>query len=108
MNIKIGDLNQRISLAEERMRYDRYNTPIGREYIDFGSVWAHVSNLHGDEYYTAYGHSLEKELKFIIRYRSDVTEKTTIKFNGKTYNITFIDNIRYRNRFMEIRASQRS
>lgn len=105
MNINIGDLNQRISFFKELPKYGPEPGP--GEIVELGSTWAHVSNLHGDEYYTAYGYSLEKELKFIIRYRSDVTEKTTIKFNGKTYNITFIDNIRYRNRFMEIRASQR-
>ncbi|MDE1547763.1 phage head closure protein [Fundicoccus sp. Sow4_H7] len=107
MNITINDLNQRMSFAEERTLVDEYGTPYGKEYVEFGSAWAHVSNLHGDEYYSALGLSLEKELKFTIRYRDDISEDTAITFRDNVYNITFIDNIRYRNRFMELRASLR-
>lgn len=108
MQVTINDLNQRISFAEERYLEDEYGTPIGREYVVFANAWAHVANLHGDEYYTALGLSLQKELKFTIRYRDDISEETAIEFRGNIYNITFIDNIRYRNRFMELRASLRS
>ena len=51
----------------------------------------------------------ETELDFIIRYCSEVsgldTEHYRIVFRGKIYNITFIDNVQYKNKSVKIRAA---
>ena len=71
----------------------------------FANVWAKVSALHGQEYYTAVSVKLEKQLSFIVRYRPDIDEKSNIWFDGRGYNIGFIDNVKYRNEYLEIKAN---
>lgn len=72
--------------------------------VRLGDVWAKVSALHGQEYYTAVTVKLEKQLSFIIRYRDDVDEETNIWFEGRGYNIGFIDDVKYNHEYLEIKA----
>lgn len=72
--------------------------------VKLGDVWAKVSSLHGQEYYTAVTVKLEKQLSFIIRYRPDVDEDTNIWFEGRGYDIGFIDDVKYGHEFMELKA----
>ena len=102
----IGELNQRIQLMkiETYGRYPNTYQPLERNVV-FANVWAKVSALHGQEYYTAVSVKLEKQLSFIVRYRPDIDEKTNIWFDGRGYNIGFIDNVKYRNEYLEIKAN---
>ncbi|WP_333861533.1 phage head closure protein [Clostridium sp.] len=68
------------------------------------TVWAGVSNLYGREYFEATAVQAEKTVKFIIRYSSSISTDMRILFEDKQYNITSIDNIKYGNRYMEIKA----
>ncbi len=70
----------------------------------FATVWADVSNLHGREFYQAQAVQAENTVKFTIRYLPGIDASMHILFQGKTYNITSIDNIKYRNRYLEIKA----
>ena len=51
----------------------------------------------------------QRDIYFIIRYCSEVagmdTEHYRVLFRGQVYNITFIDNVRYQNRMLKLRAS---
>ena len=102
----IGELNQRIQLMKIETYARNPNTyqPLERNVV-FANVWAKVSALHGQEYYTAVSVKLEKQLSFIVRYRPDIDEKTNIWFDGPGYNIGFIDNVKYRNEYLEIKAN---
>ena len=102
----IGELNQRIQLMKIETYGRNPNTyqPLERNVV-FANVWAKVSALHGQEYYTAVSVKLEKQLSFIVRYRTDIDEKTNIWFDGRGYNIGFIDNVKYRNEYLEIKAN---
>lgn len=73
-------------------------------YENFKTVWASISNLHGREYFEAATLNAEKTVKFTIRYIDGIDNSMRISFRGKQYEITFIDNIKYENRFIEIRA----
>ena len=73
---------------------------------DFKTVWAKVSNLHGREYFEAAAVQRENTVKFTIRYLPDVNPSMKILFQGRQYNITSIDNIKYQNRYMEIKAQE--
>jgi len=50
----------------------------------------------------------EKEIFFLIRYCSEAaaidTEHFRIIFRGQVYNITFIDNVKYQNKTIKLRA----
>ena len=71
---------------------------------DYLTVWAAVSNLYGREFFQAAALQAEKTVKFTIRHLSNISGDMRILFEGKQYNITSIDNIKYRNRYMEIKT----
>jgi SPP1 family predicted phage head-tail adaptor len=71
---------------------------------DYLAVWAAVSNLIGREYFAAAAVQAEKTVKFTIRYLQGITDDMRILFEDKQYNITFIDNIKYSNKYIEIKA----
>lgn len=102
----IGELNRHVKLMRLETVGINPNTyqPIERNVV-FANIWAKVSALHGQEYYTAVSVKLEKQLSFIIRYRPDITEQVNIWFEGRGYNISFIDDVKYHHEFMEIKAN---
>ncbi len=84
-----------------------------KEWQDYKSIWAAAKNLHGEEYYTAGEEQSKKTVIFTIRYRKDIDERMRIKFGkrivdekevDRIFEITFIDDIKYRREFMEIKA----
>ena len=101
----IGELDRRITLMKKKYVGENLNTGMSMcKDVRLGDVWAKVSALHGQEYYTAVTVKLEKQLSFIIRYRDDVDEQTNIWFEGRGYNIGFIDDVKYNHEYMEIKA----
>ncbi len=101
----IGELNKRITLMKEKYVGENPNTGMSMyKNVKLGDVWAKVSSLHGQEYHTAVTVKLEKQLSFIIRYRPDVDEDTNIWFEGRGYDIGFIDDVKYGHEFMELKA----
>lgn len=79
-----------------------------REWSDFYSCRAYANCLSGREYYAAAQINAEKELYFMVRYCSELkeldTKKYRIIFRGMVYNITFVDNVQYKNRTLKIHA----
>jgi SPP1 family predicted phage head-tail adaptor len=71
---------------------------------DYKTAWASVSNSSGKEYYQAAAVQAEKTVKFLIRYAGDIDTSMRILFRDKQYSITSADNIKYKNRFMEIKS----
>lgn len=101
----IGELNKRITLMKEKYVGENPNTGMSMyKNVKLGDVWAKVSSLHGQEYHTTVTVKLEKQLSFIIRYRPDVDEDTNIWFEGRGYDIGFIDDVKYGHEFMELKA----
>lgn len=102
--MKISSMKHRIKLQKSTYTQDDWGNQ--REtLVDMGEVWAHVTNLHGQEYFAAATIQNQREVKFIIRFMEGVDEKTTIDFRGVKYNIVFVDNIKYGNEWLEIRAN---
>ena len=75
-------------------------------WLDFKDLWAAVTNLHGREYFEAAAVQAENTVKFTIRYTDEIETTMRILFKGKPYNITSIDNIKYANKFIEIKAME--
>lgn len=103
--MEIASLNKRITLQELKLTVNENGFEI-EEWIDYKRVWAGVSNLHGREYFDAAAIQMENTVKFTIRYLPGIDTSMRIVLKGKNYNITSIDNIKYRNRFMEIKAME--
>lgn len=99
----IGTMRHRITLQQV--------TPVINENgfeteqpVEYKTVWAAVTNLHGKEYFEAKAVQEENMVKFTIRFLEGIDQTMQVLFQGKTYNITSIDHIKYRNHYMEIRA----
>ena len=101
--VDIGELDQRIQLYQIVYEEDELGQQVKKR-IHMGDAWAKVSNLHCSEYYTAFAAKIEREVSFVIRYHPDMDETTEIEFRGNVYSISYIDNVKYGNRYMEIKA----
>lgn len=85
------------------------------DWIDYQPVWSALSNLFGREFFAAKQVNSENTVRFKIRYRKDLdatinedgsktNEIFRIKFKNSIFNITFIDDIKFEHKFMEIKA----
>lgn len=100
-----GELDKRITF--QRLTTTTNENGFEEESLeDVNTVWAKVSNLHGREYFQAAAVQAENTVKFMIRYLEGIDTSMKILFQGRQYNITSIDNIKYQNRFMEIKAQE--
>ncbi|HHV82759.1 MAG TPA: phage head closure protein [Tepidanaerobacter syntrophicus] len=102
--MEIGDLRHRITLQKKATTTVNENGFEVKTWEDVKTVWAAASNLHGREYYAAAAVQAENTVKFTIRYTEGIDPSMRILFKGKQYDITAIDNIKYQNRYMEIKA----
>ena len=103
--MEINALNKRITIQELKTNINENGFEI-EEWTDFKTVWAGVTNLHGREYFEAAAVQMENTVKFTIRYLAGIDTSMRILFGTKHYNIISIDNIKYRNRFLEIKATE--
>lgn len=101
--VAIGDLRHRITLQKFTTVVNE-NAFEEEAWQDYKTVWASVSNLSGREYYQAAAIQAEKTVKFLIRYIEDIDTSIRILFKDKQYNITSIDNVKYSNKYIEIKA----
>lgn len=103
--MKIGDLRNRITLQKyiETTDEEGFST---QEWQDVATVWASVENLYGREYWQAATVQAENTVKFIIRYRKEIDNAMRINFQDKLHNIISIDNIKYKNEYIEIKAKE--
>ena len=99
----IGHLKHRITL-QKLITTTNENGFSEESYVDDKELWASIRNLYGKEFYEAAAVQKEMTVKFIIRVTSDLDETMRILFKGKIYNITSIDNIRYENKYIEIKT----
>lgn len=103
--VEIGTLKHRITLQKPVTIVN----PNGFEvetWENYKTLWAAASNLHGREYYAAAAVQAENTVKFTIRYLPDINTSMRILFRDKQYNIIAIDNIKYQNRYLEIKAQE--
>jgi len=101
----IGDLRHRITIRKI-LPVINENGFESEEPEEFRTVWAAVTNLHGKEYFEAKAVQAENTVKFTIRFLAGIDQTMQILFQGKSYNITAIDNIKYRNKYIEIQAME--
>ena len=99
------NLNHKISIQ----RYLEYEDEHGisrEDWIDLCSVWCSMNNLYGKEYWEAKQYEAENTVEFVIRYSAckDLSVKDRIKHKDKIFNISAVDNIKYENDYIKIKA----
>lgn len=98
-----GELRHRIKLQKLETVVNE-NGFEDEKWINHKTLWASIKNLHGREYFQAAAVQKENTVKFTIRYVPGLDTSMKILFEGKYYDITQIDNIRYENKYIEIKG----
>lgn len=105
----INSLKKRITIQKNSLKKDENGNHI-LEWRDYYNCFAYVNNLSGSEYYEAARTNRQNDLYFVIRYSSEVkkidSEHYRIVFDGEIYNITFVDNVLYKNETIKLHASK--
>lgn len=102
-------MREHILIQKSMAKKDRNGNHI-LKWEDYYSCSCYANNLSGKEYWEASQVNAQTELVFIIRYCSEVkdldSEHYRLLFRGKIYNISFVDNVQYKNKTLKIRASE--
>jgi len=103
--VTIGEMRHRITIQRIAITTNENGYEVESPEV-VKAVWAKVTNLHGKEFFAAKAVQSENTVKFTIRYMSGLDQSMQILFQEKIYNITSIDNIKYRNKYIEIQAKE--
>lgn len=106
-NVNIGKLDKRITIQ----KFSTYQNENGfdiEDWVDYKTIWASINNLWGKEFYAAKAVNAENTVEFVVRYSRDLenisTKEYRIFWNGRNFDITFVDNIQYENKWLKIKA----
>lgn len=101
-------MRERITIQKSEAGTDKNGNHI-LNWADYYSCAAYVNNLSGKEYWEAAQVNAQAEVNFVVRHCSEVagmdTEHYRILFREQIYNISFIDNVQYKNKIVKIRAA---
>lgn len=104
--MRVTKLTKRITIQRKIEKENESTGVTKEEWSDLKTIWAGMNNLYGKEYWTAKQYGAENTIEFTIRYCAcpDLSQKDRIKFNGRVFNITSVDNVQYKNETIKIKA----
>lgn len=104
----LGEWKERITIQKSTPGMDKAGNHV-LTWTDYYTCSAYVNNLSGKEYWEAAQVNAQKEIYFLIRYCSETadidTDQYRVLFRGQVFNITFLDNVKYQNKILKLRAS---
>lgn len=107
--VDIAKLNKRIVIQIYKEIETEWGTKTNA-WIELETVWGSVNSLFGKEYWAAKQCKEENALNITIRYQKTFknmdTRKYRVVFDNKFYNITFIDNPHFSNKFLTLKCSE--
>jgi SPP1 family predicted phage head-tail adaptor len=102
-----GQFNRRITIQRRVTTVNENGMEI-ETWTDSYLCWAYVNGISGTEFWSAQAVQAEQTVVFTVRYCRFMKELDTmdfrILFDGKPYDIKNIDNVRYGNDVVKIRA----
>lgn len=101
--MEIGELRHKITFQKLTTTTNENGFEV-EAWENYKTIWAAVSNLYGKEYFEAAAVQKENTVKFTIRYFKALDTSMRMLFQGRQYNIISIDNIKYKNKYIEIKA----
>ena len=76
---------------------------------ELGKSWAQIRNIRGNEFIMAGANQVKVSARINIRYRKDIEEKyyelgekMRLNYNGRIFNIVYINNLEERNIELEL------
>lgn len=101
--MNIGQLRHRIEFQRLENTFDNEGFP-QEEYVTFQKSWSDINDLYGKEYWDSKQQLSENITVFHIRYYKNIDTNCYILFKGQRYEIIEIDNIKYLNKELKIKA----
>jgi len=84
--VSSGELRYRVDLEQYSASRGSSGGEI-RSWSAFATVWADVQFSRGQEFFASRALLAERNAVIKIRYRSDVSSKTRVKYDGQYYNV---------------------
>ncbi len=104
----ISMMGERIIIQKSTAGNDKHGNRI-LAWEDYYRCYAYVNGLSGNEYWAAAQTNSQDEIVFSVRYCRKLSvldsEHYRIIFRDKIYNISFVDNVQYRNKMLKIRTA---
>lgn len=94
-----GMLRHRVELQSQQ-KSGNGSGGFTRTWTTYATVRAAFKAKSGFERMQADRLDAQTKNEAVIRYRDDLTESDRVVFNGKAYNIRFINNVEFRNRWI--------
>lgn len=88
--MEAGRLNRRITVQHKTVT----ELPSGEEvatWEDLATCWAALENITAADAARQYGLAVQSELRFKVRYRTDLTTKMAVFYRGKRYLVTKLE-----------------
>lgn len=100
--MQAGELKQKIQFFKKPIKNDADGFSIG-DGILYYSCYAKVTNQSGTEILKANAEFAETKTRFLIRYtKNPICENMYIVFNNVKYDITYINNYEFSNKYIEV------
>ncbi len=105
-----GEFRNRITILKRKSNSGPVKNLDDKEvWTDYSNIWAKVEYIKGlksSEFFAAKAVNAENSIKFIIRYRNDITTNMAVRFNGRVLNIEYAAPIDCRNSLLLIIARE--
>ena len=102
IKIKNSELKHKIEIIKVEQSVNEYYEPIEKE-TTLLKARAKILNISGKEVITSDKITSNIVKRFYIRYRkTDIDTSCKLKYNNKTYNITYVSDIEDEHKFFEI------
>lgn len=100
--MRLGRLNQRVTLQE------RATTTLNDEgentapWSDLATVWAQAQPIRGQEYFAGGGAQQTADVRFRVRYRDDITPSMRVRWRGVLHDIVSVIDVDGRRQVLEL------
>lgn len=98
-----GRMRHLIEFQIYKITYDDEGFPV-EEYVTIQKAHAEINDLYGKEYWDSKQTISENITVFHTRYFKNIDQNCTILFRGKRYEIYEIDNVKYLNKELKVKA----
>ena len=106
---QVGDMRERIGLYTRSLTEPDFGeVKMDQDYTLIAEVWAAVQTVKGKKLFAGV-QTDDKDITeiFTIRYRSDVTSETIVKFRDDYYKIVKPNDLDRRKRFIELLCTEK-
>jgi SPP1 family predicted phage head-tail adaptor len=98
---QVGDMRERILIQKRTMGTPDYGKASFKQGLStIAEVWSSVETSNGDEIFDGVDTKGKTVYHFSIRYRTDITFKNIIGWNGENYKILPVEDPDIRKRFL--------